>query len=236
MQVHLLKSVVVSIAGNQAGGIVEILYGKKNVNEFFIAKKLKMTINQARNVLYKLSDEGIVSFIRKKDSKKGGWYIYYWTLNLGSGLVRFKEALVKNIENVQKNLSQLKTGRFFHCKNCALEFNEEVALSNTYLCTECGSVLEIKDVQPVIAQFEKEIHKMNETLKEIDGQISEVTDKETKTKTRRIKAEIKKKADERMKKRTEKKKLLGKMSVKKKVKKHAKKSSSRKSKFKKKRK
>ena len=50
--------------------IVDLLYGKANVNEFLIAKKLNVTINQARNILYKLGDEGLVSFIRKKDKKK----------------------------------------------------------------------------------------------------------------------------------------------------------------------
>ena len=51
MQIELLKSIVSSIAGDKAKGIVELLIKKKNVNEFLIAKKLNLTINQTRNLL-----------------------------------------------------------------------------------------------------------------------------------------------------------------------------------------
>ncbi|MEI6850177.1 MAG: hypothetical protein WCK29_03995, partial [archaeon] len=74
MQVSILREVVSTIAGERAKTIIDLLIDKKNVNEFLIAKKMKLTINQTRNILYKLGDEGLVSFIRKKDAKKGGWY------------------------------------------------------------------------------------------------------------------------------------------------------------------
>ena len=51
--------------------MVSDIISNKHVNEFIIAKKLDLTINQTRNVLYKLADEGLVSSIRKKDKKKG---------------------------------------------------------------------------------------------------------------------------------------------------------------------
>ena len=71
MQINLLKSLVEEMAGQGASQIVDILYNKKDINEFLIAKKMNLTINQVRNILYKLSAEGLVSFIRKKDKKKG---------------------------------------------------------------------------------------------------------------------------------------------------------------------
>jgi len=70
VQVRLLKDVVSSIVGVEAAEIVSLLSGKNKVNEFTIAEKLKITINQTRNILYKLSDEGFVSFIRKKEMKQ----------------------------------------------------------------------------------------------------------------------------------------------------------------------
>jgi len=88
MQIKLLKDIVSSIVGQSSSKIVDLLYDKKNVNEFLIAKKLGLTINQTRNVLYRLADEGLVSFIRKKDNKKGGWYTYFWTLNSGKSFVK----------------------------------------------------------------------------------------------------------------------------------------------------
>ena len=52
MQVKLLHDLVEELAGVDTGRIVEILFGKKDVNEFLIAKKMELTINQVRNILY----------------------------------------------------------------------------------------------------------------------------------------------------------------------------------------
>jgi len=54
VQINLVRDVVQSSVGEDAVTIVDILFGKKNVNEFTIAEKLKITINQTRNLLYKL--------------------------------------------------------------------------------------------------------------------------------------------------------------------------------------
>src|SRR3989344_4929140 len=118
MQVKLLKDIVTSVVGANSAKIVDLLYEKKNVNEFIIAKKLKLTINQTRNILYRLADEGLVSFVRKKDIKKGGWYIYFWTLNTGKSLIKFKENLQKDIDNLNNQINSRKTKRFFYCKHC----------------------------------------------------------------------------------------------------------------------
>jgi len=201
MQASLLKNIVSVIIGQQAHGIVDFLYDKKNVNEFLIAKKLKLTINQTRNLLYKLTDEGIVSFIRKKDKKKGGWYTYFWTLNIGKGLFRLR---------VQMNTK--KTERFYHCASCGLESNEENALLYQYTCPECGEVLQLKDKAKEIEQLEKEIAKFEELLKLVEREISVVSKKEGVVKARKIKAEAKKKSKERAIKKKKKELELRKLS------------------------
>ncbi len=55
MLIKFLKRIVEEVAGESAGEIVDFLSNKSNINEFIIAKKLKLTINQTRNLLYKLS-------------------------------------------------------------------------------------------------------------------------------------------------------------------------------------
>ena len=72
----VLKEVVSITVGKQAEPLIDLLHGKKHINEFIIAKSLGVTINQARNMLYKLADYGLVSSIRKKDKRKG-WYTYF---------------------------------------------------------------------------------------------------------------------------------------------------------------
>jgi len=210
-QVNLLKIVVSAVAGQQASGIVDILYDKKNVNEFLIAKKLKLTINQTRNLLYKLSDEGIVSFIRKKDKKKGGWYIYFWTLNIGKGLLKLKEHILKNIGNIGSRLNLKKTERFYHCENCSIESNEENALLYQYTCPECGEVLHVKDKGKEIEHLEKEIAKLEDLLKSVEYELGIVGKKEGVVKARKVRAEAKKKSKEREIKKKSKARALKKL-------------------------
>ena len=197
MQINLLKNIVTSIAGNSASGVVDLLYNKKNVNEFLISKKLKSTINQTRNILYRLADEGLVSFIRKKDVKKGGWYTYYWTLNSGKSLLKFKENLQKNIETLEQQLAQRCTGRFFVCKNCDIEFNEENALTHNYTCLECGQVLDVKDLSAEISQIKKDVTRLKSLLATVHEEVQVISGKETKARERKLHAEAKKKQAER---------------------------------------
>ena len=75
MEIELLVKIATMIAPQGGNRTVEILHKKRNVNEFLISKKLDLTINQTRNILYKLLDAGLVKFIRKKDKKKG-WLVH----------------------------------------------------------------------------------------------------------------------------------------------------------------
>src|SRR3989344_5777480 len=144
MQIKLLKDIVANISGIGTEKIVDLLYNKKNVNEFLIAKKLGLTINQTRNILYKLADHGLVTFVRKKDKKKGGWYIYFWTLETGKSLVKFLEKTTENIARLKNELKTRPGERFYYCPGCEIEYAEEPALLNNFTCPECGEVLELK--------------------------------------------------------------------------------------------
>src|SRR3989338_5571049 len=145
MQEKLLKEIVVDVAGENAEKIVDLLHKKRNVNEFLIAKKLNMTINQTRNILYKLGDAGLVSFIRKKDSKKGGWYTYFWTLNTGKSIELLKNRVASKLEKVDSERAKRKNQRFYYCPDANIEYTEEEALEHEFICPETGGVLELKD-------------------------------------------------------------------------------------------
>ena len=71
-----LKEVILYVAGKPAESIADVLSTKTYINEFLIAKKIGLVINQTRNILYKLSDSGLVSSIRKKIRKRDGTLIF----------------------------------------------------------------------------------------------------------------------------------------------------------------
>ena len=216
MQIKLLKEIVVSVVGNVGLKIVDLLYGQKNVNEFLIAKKLGLTINQTRNVLYKLADEGLVSFIRKKDSKKGGWYTYFWTLNSGKSLGKLRDKLEKLISESKEKLSLRRAGRFYICKNCHIEYNEEQALLNNYVCPECGETVDLKDNTAEIGVLEKDISKWKSILEEVNQELGIIEIEDQKIRARKVRSEQKKKDKERLLRRKEKERLMKKEERKKK--------------------
>ena len=82
MKIHrkLIEEVASRVAGEDVIPVVNALMNKRDVSEFKLATNTKMEINLVRNMLYRLYHANLVTFIRKKD-KKRGWYIYYWSFN-----------------------------------------------------------------------------------------------------------------------------------------------------------
>lgn len=171
MRDTILYEVAEAIVGKSGQEIVELLKDKKDVNEFKIAEKLKMTINQARNILYKLYAQDIVSFIRKKDKVKG-WYIYYWTLNILKSLELLLRIKQKELHEQQNLLKSRENKRFYHCKGCNMELTEETALNHDFLCPECGTLLEASDNRDKIAETAKRIKKIHQEIETIQPEIA----------------------------------------------------------------
>jgi len=215
VQIKLLKDVVGHVVGPEAAGIVDLLSGKKNVNEFTIAEKLKITINQTRNILYKLSDEGLVTFVRKKDKKNGGWYTYFWTLETGKSIESLRAMTSARIKVLEIELKNRMHERYYHCITCDLESSEEDALQNFFACIECGGVLELKDNSEFIERLKRERDKLRKDLEVVEEQHNIILKKETATISRKARAEERKKKVEREKKKKERDAIKAKLTGKK---------------------
>ena len=192
MQIKLLYDLVEEIAGINTGRIVNILFGKKDINEFLIAKKMELTINQVRNILYRLSADGLVSFIRKKDKRKG-WYIYYWTLKTEKCLVRLEQSLIRKIENLNGVLVNREIRRYYICKPCEIEVGEEKALEHGFTCEECSGVYELVDNSGSIRDTKTKITRTEKELETIHGELETAREKERKKRGRADKKEAKEK-------------------------------------------
>lgn len=193
-QIKILKTVIEDLINKQSVEIIDLLAGKKNVNEFSIAKNLKLTINQTRNILYKLSDFGLVSFIRKKDKRKG-WYIYFWTLNTHQALSLLDENIHKKLDLLKNQLKNRTEGRHYICTTCTIEVTEESALLNDFACPECEEVYELSDDSDVREELERKIAKFEKELQLVLEEKGIEEEKLGKEKARKIKkAEDEKKA------------------------------------------
>ena len=198
MQIKFLKSIVESLINKPAVPIVDLLVGKKDVNEFLIAKKLELTINQTRNILYKLSDYGLVSFIRKKDKRKG-WYIYFWTLNVYQSLSLLETKLKERLEQLEGQLKNRTQKRHYTCNTCSIEVTEEVALLNDFTCSECEEIYELSKDELTIKDLEKQISRIKREIQLVSVERGKEGEKLEKKKAKKIKkAEEEKKEKRRL--------------------------------------
>jgi transcription factor E len=198
LRLDLLREISILVAGKNTGLLVEILYDKENVNEFLIAKKMGLTINQVRNILYKLSDESLVSFSRKKDKKKG-WYTYFWTVDFEKAMVLLKQVIENRIYQLEHKLNSRNSKQFYVCTICKSEIAEENALLQDFTCPECGEIYELKDSSETIAELQKAIEKLSEKL----GLINNELDRLEELNQKKVKRRIKKAKKEKDKKRKE---------------------------------
>jgi transcription initiation factor TFIIE subunit alpha len=159
----LVEDVVRSVAGEDVLPLVKLLKNKKNVSEFKLAEALKLEINVTRNMLYRLYHANLVSFIRRKDKKKG-WYIYYWTFKLKQVKHLAVNLKKEKLEKLNDRLTREKEGSFFVCPNTCMRLDFEQAVGFEFKCPECATIMlqeaneeKIKQLQDEIKVLEKEI-------------------------------------------------------------------------------
>jgi len=228
MQAKLLNDLIKEIAGEQAVAVIEIIFGKRDVNEFLIAKKMNLTINQVRNIFYKLANFGLVSFTRKKDKRKG-WYTYFWTLETYRALELLENRLSREISGLQSQLHDRETKRFYICKICHGEVGEEVALTHDFICQECGEVYELSEGDKIAAVLKGKIERLLKQRADVLSELELMREETEKKRVKNDKKAIKKKINDRAKARAlrkstaPKKKTPSKKLVKKPVKKTKKK-------------
>jgi len=200
----LLKDVVSLIVGKQAEEIADLLYSNKHKNEFLISKKLNITINQTRNLLYKIADRGLVSSVRKKDKRKG-WYTYFWKIEVLKALEFLRGVLLSKIGQIQNQINSRESKQFYVCELCNVEFNEENALLYDFTCSECGNVFVLKDNVSLMRELKKNLNKLQKELDIVDEELEKEKEKLDKQKSKDLKDKqelkklvTKKKRDERM--------------------------------------
>jgi len=159
----IIEAAIAEVAGEDVLPVVHFLKNKKNISEFKIAEALKKEINETRNMLYRLQEANLLSFIRKKDKKKG-WYIYYWT---------FKPKMIKHLitslkkdklAKLKDRLSREKSSHFFICQNKCIRLEFEQAMNFEFKCPECGEMMNQEDNMENIRLIEEEIKKIESEL------------------------------------------------------------------------
>ena len=158
---QLVYDITREVVGEDAVKIVQFLKDKKNISEFKIAEKIKAEINAIRNILYRLHNHNLVTYIKKKDRQKG-WYISYWTFNRKrvkdlikqtrkSKLIKYKERLGKELANKDN---------FFMCSSACVRLGFQDATEFNFKCPECGKLLNQQDNSKTIEMLSNNIKEL----------------------------------------------------------------------------
>ena len=163
----IMEAVVKEVVGDEAIPLIRFLKDNKNISEFKIAEVIKKEVNATRNILYRLYENNLVSFMRKKDKKKG-WYIYYWTFNQKRVKYLILDLKKKRLKKLNERMQRENEGNFFGCKNKCIRLNFDQASDFQFKCPECGSVLDQEDNGKIKEDIQKEIKELEKELKTLN--------------------------------------------------------------------
>ncbi len=161
-----VDELISNLAGDDVPPLISILKNKKNISEFKLAEDLNITVNQIRNMLYRLHKHNLVSFIRKKDKKKG-WYIYYWTLDLKNTKGALQNFKRDQLEDFKGRLDKEENGVFYVCPNKCRRYHLEQAMEVDFRCQECGELVREQDNARTIVN-------LKERIKELEVEVANV--------------------------------------------------------------
>jgi len=163
LSTDLINGTVAQVAGEEVIPLVKALKNKKNVSEFKLAEQIKTEINLTRNMLYRLFDYSLVSFIRRKDKKKG-WYIYYWTFNPKRVKSIVRDIKKQRLDRLKERLKRETSGQFYICQEKCIRLDFEQATNFEFKCPECGRLLNLDENMQKIEGIKKEIKTLEKEL------------------------------------------------------------------------
>ncbi|MDD5178135.1 MAG: hypothetical protein PHT54_02540 [Candidatus Nanoarchaeia archaeon] len=160
-----IEELIKELAGPDVVPLVILLKNKKNVSEFKLAEKLKIGVNQVRNMLYRINEYNLVYYTRKKDKKKG-WYIYYWTFDDREANSLIRAMKKKKLQRLKDKIKNETGGTFFVCTEGCVRMDYADALENGFVCPECGTRLVQLDNQ-------KYVDSLNEQIRVLEADLAE---------------------------------------------------------------
>jgi transcription factor E len=140
---------LIDVGGENALAIIKTFYGHSSDED--LAKKLKIKISDVRATLNKLHNEGLVNYIRQKDSETG-WYSYSWSLN-HERMERWASCQTNKLDT----LTDSNGGDRYFCASCgaATITNFETAANGDFRCERCNKLLEFLDEKRMVELVEK---------------------------------------------------------------------------------
>ena len=150
-----MKQLLITLSGSQARQLIIDLGGENaleivrnfegHASDEDLAKKLKLKISDVRATLNKLHNQGLVNYMRDKDSETG-WYSYSWRLNRARIENWVKMRIQESVDLIQGN-----KGDHYFCPSCGSSSitSFDNASDASFKCPKCEKSLEFLDADRI---------------------------------------------------------------------------------------
>ena len=159
----LLSEVVGELLGEEAVNIAIYIKSNSKVSEFAVAKKMKMDVHQARMILYRLYENNLAMFERRKDRTKG-WYVTYWDFFSDNIEHIYKKLQGTKLEKLKERLQKEESSEFYMCKNACTRMDFDKAIEFDFKCPECGELMNPMDNKRTIEFINERIQDLKKEI------------------------------------------------------------------------
>jgi transcription initiation factor TFIIE subunit alpha len=158
----MLLDLLYRVAGEQGIVVAKALFERELTDEN-LAKRLGISINLVRRILYDLYDNRVVSYRRTRD-EDSGWYIYHWRLNPERAIDHLREDRRTLLHKLEEKLERERNTMYFACNAGDPKVPFEVAVESDFKCPQCGGRLKPYDNTSVIVSLERRVQTLREQL------------------------------------------------------------------------
>ena len=160
----VLKRVMQESLGIDVYPVTMLLNENEELSELKLASIMNVEVNEARRLLYKLYQENLVSFKKKKD-EESGWYTYYWKLDDRKMNTMIRTVCKKTVSKISSRLTNEMSNQFFFCNDRCVRLTQDEALLSGFKCPECGQVLTLEDNSRRIEILQGSLSEIKEIFK-----------------------------------------------------------------------
>ena len=98
-----------------------------------------------------------------------------------------EKKLEEELTDLDTQLKKRREKRYYSCKTCSLEVNEENALLNDFICPECEQIYELADNTEMVQKLEKDIARIKKEMEFVAIEKAKEGEKLEKKKAKKIK-------------------------------------------------
>ena len=157
----LIKEVISELIGPEVVDVALYLYGKTDVSELIVAKDLKISIQEARALLYRLYENHVVVFERKRDKHKG-WHISHWDFVDANLIKLYNRSQQDKINDLNSRLEREQQNEFYMCKYACSRVEFDKAIELNFKCPECGFLMNPQDNKRTIEVINSRLKELKE--------------------------------------------------------------------------